>query len=109
MSVRNEEVDIGRRHEAQRVYRKQLMYYTISHSFIDIPGIIVSCSFPQTLKEEKNSPLNKTPHNPDSQSSPRLCIYLLSQTADHLESIPIFKQSLVTGVVLRAEPFSLAF
>ena len=32
-----------------------------------------------------------------------------SQTADHLESIPIFKQRLETGVVLPAEPFSLAF
>jgi hypothetical protein len=34
---------------------------------------------------------------------------VLSRTTDHLESIPIFKQRLETGVVLRAEPFSLAF
>ena len=94
-------VDIGRRHKAQRVYRKQLMYYTISHSFIGIPGIIVAYSFPPDpfYLKEKKTPLNKAPHNPDFQSSLRLCIYLLSQTADHLESIPIFKQRLVTGVV----------
>ena len=29
--------------------RKQLVYYTISRAFINIPGIIVSYSFPQTL------------------------------------------------------------
>jgi hypothetical protein len=66
---------------------------------VDIPGIIVSYSFPQILYT----------HNPDSQFSPRSCIFVLSQTADHLESIPIFKECLETGVVLRAEPFSLAF
>jgi hypothetical protein len=42
----NEEVDIGRRHEAHRLYGKQIVYYTISRAFIDIPGIFVSCSFP---------------------------------------------------------------
>ena len=83
----NEEVDIGRRHEVQRVYRKQLMYYTISHAFIDIAGIIVSYSFLQTfVLKRKETPLDKTAHNPDSQSWPRLCIYLISQTADHLQA-----------------------
>jgi hypothetical protein len=66
-----------------------------SFCFIDI---IVSYRFPQNFTANKCS-----------QSSPRLCIYLLSQTADHLESIPIFKQRLVTGVVLQVDPFSLAF
>jgi hypothetical protein len=78
---------------------------------VDIPGIIVSYSFPQILctQKKRNPPFNKAPHNPDSQFSPRSCIFVLSQTADHLESIPIFKERLETGVVLRAEPFSLAF
>jgi len=43
----NEEVDIGRRHEAARLYGKQFIYYTISRTFIDIHGISVSYSFPQ--------------------------------------------------------------
>lgn len=34
---------------------------------------------------------------------------LLSQTAYHVESIPIFKPRLATGVIPRAVPFSLAF
>jgi hypothetical protein len=42
----NEEVDIGRRHEAARLYGKQFIYYTISRPFIDINGIIVSYSSP---------------------------------------------------------------
>jgi hypothetical protein len=44
------------RHEAQRLYEKQFMYYTISRAFIGIPGIIVSYSFPHTLvaKRKKN-------------------------------------------------------
>jgi len=37
----NEEIDIGRRHKAHRLYGKHLMYCTISRAFIDIPGIIV--------------------------------------------------------------------
>ena len=45
----NEEVDIERRHEVQHLYGKRFVYYTISHAFIDILGIIVSYSFPQTL------------------------------------------------------------
>ena len=44
------EVVIRRRHEAQRLYRKQLMYYTISRAFIGIPGIILLYSFLQTAK-----------------------------------------------------------
>ena len=41
----NGELVIGSRHEAHRIYGKQLMYYTISRAFIDIPGIIVLYSF----------------------------------------------------------------
>jgi hypothetical protein len=68
--------------------------------FIDI---IVSYGLPQNLIVNKYS-----------QSSPRLCIYLPSQTADHLESIPIFKQRLETGVYLETRcmavwPRSLKF
>jgi hypothetical protein len=37
----NGEFVIGNRYEAHLLYRKQLMYYTISRAFIDIPGIIV--------------------------------------------------------------------
>jgi len=55
----NGEVVIGSRHEAHRIYGKQLMYYTISRAFIGIPSIIVSYSFPHTLysnkKRRKNS------------------------------------------------------
>ena len=36
----NREVAIGSRHEAHRLYGKQLTYYTINRAFIDIPGII---------------------------------------------------------------------
>ena len=75
-------------------------------SLVSLYPIVFSRSF--VLKKIK-TPVDKTLHNPDSQSSPRLCIYLLSQTANHLESVPIFNQRLETGVVLRAEPFSLAF
>jgi hypothetical protein len=66
---------------------------------IDIPGIIVLYSFPRILcAQKKRKPsFTKAPHNPDSQFSPRSCIFVLSQTADHLESIPIFKQHLETG------------
>ena len=32
---------IRSRHETHRIYGKQLVYYTISRAFIDIPGIIV--------------------------------------------------------------------
>ena len=61
---------------------KQFMYYTISRAFLDIPCIIVSYSFPQTLsaQKEKNPPTppnspttKKTPHNANSQAWPRLC------------------------------------
>ena len=48
-TTRDKEVDIGRGHEVQRLYRQQLMYYIISRAFIDIPGIIISYSFPQYL------------------------------------------------------------
>jgi hypothetical protein len=48
-TTENREVDMGSRHEAQRIYRKQLMYYTISRAFIVISGIVVSYSFPQVL------------------------------------------------------------
>lgn len=41
----NEEADIGRRHEVQRLYTKQFLYYMMIYVFIDISGIIVSCSF----------------------------------------------------------------
>jgi hypothetical protein len=47
-TTRDEE-DIGRGHEAQRLYRQQLMYYTISRTFIGTPSIIVSYGFPQYL------------------------------------------------------------
>lgn len=78
---------------------------------LDIPGIMVLYSFPQIhyTQKKRNPPFNKTPHNPDCQFSPRSCIFVLFQKANHLESIPIFKQHLETGVVLRAETFSLAF
>ena len=47
----NEEIDIESRHEAHRLYGKQLMYSIISRAFIDIPGIIVLyIQFPQTPK-----------------------------------------------------------
>src|SRR5580658_9776142 len=36
----NEEIDIGRRHGAERLYRKELVYCTISHAHIGIPGIL---------------------------------------------------------------------
>ena len=48
-TTRDEEVDIGRGHEAQRLYRQQLMYYIISRAFIGIPSLIVSYGFPQYL------------------------------------------------------------
>jgi len=41
-------VVIGSRHEAHRIYGKQLI--TISRAFIDIPDIIVLYSFPRLLK-----------------------------------------------------------
>ena len=34
-------VVIGSRHEAHRIYGKQLMYYTISRVFIGIPSVII--------------------------------------------------------------------
>jgi hypothetical protein len=39
----------------------------------------------------------------------RIYIYLPSQRADHLKSIPIFKDRLESSIVLRADPSSLAF
>jgi len=36
---RSGEVDIGREHEVQSLYRQQLMYYTISYMFV---GILIS-------------------------------------------------------------------
>ena len=105
-------VDLSQRggRYGQCVYRKQLMYYTIRHSYIDIPAIIVSYSFPQTLctkKKRKNS-LNKTSHNPDSQSSPRLK-YLPHFLNGRSPSKHSYLQTVSCGVVLRAEPSSLAF
>jgi hypothetical protein len=41
----NGEVVIKSRHKAHCIYGKQLIYYTISRVFIDIPGIIVLYSF----------------------------------------------------------------
>jgi hypothetical protein len=35
----NEEVNIRRRHEAERLYQKELVYYIISHAYTSIPGI----------------------------------------------------------------------
>jgi len=63
----NEEVVIESRHEAQRLYKKQIIYYTISRAFISIPSIIVSYSFPTPFvakrKEEKTP--NNTLRNPN--------------------------------------------
>jgi hypothetical protein len=53
----NEEVGIGRRHEAHRLYGKQFVYYTISRAFIDIPSILVSCSF---VAKRKQKPKGRT-------------------------------------------------
>ena len=66
---------------------------------VDIPGIMVLYSFPQIhyTQKKRNPPFNKAPHNPDCQFSPRSCIFVLFQKANHLESIPIFKQHLETG------------
>ncbi len=53
---------------------------------------------------------SKTPQQTNApRSSPRLYIYLLFQTANYLESVPIFNQCLEIGVALQVEPFSLAF
>ena len=54
------------------------MYYIICCAFIGIPGIIVSYSFPKTLRSQKKE--LKT------QTSSRLCIHLrlLSYTTDSL-------------------------
>jgi hypothetical protein len=35
----NKEIDIGRRHGAERLYRKELVYCTISHAHTSIPGL----------------------------------------------------------------------
>jgi hypothetical protein len=53
----NKEVDIGKRHEAQRLYGKQFVYYTIRLAF-NIPSIIVSCNFSQALcsKRKEKAP-----------------------------------------------------
>jgi hypothetical protein len=69
----NGEVVIRSRHEAHRLYQKQLMYYTISRVFIDIPGIIVLYSFPRLLKQtfQKNEKY-QTPHDAEGQFSPCL-------------------------------------
>jgi hypothetical protein len=42
----NGEDVIGSRHEAHRLYGKQSRYYTISRTFIGIPGAIVLLNFP---------------------------------------------------------------
>jgi hypothetical protein len=66
---------------------------------VDIPGIIVLYNFPQFLytQKKRNPPFNRAPHNSDSQFSPRSCILVISQTADHLESISFSKRHLETG------------
>jgi hypothetical protein len=42
----------GKRWKAERLYRKQFVYYT-SRTFINTPSIIVSYSFPQALYNKK--------------------------------------------------------
>ena len=60
----NEEVVIEIRREAQRLYEKQFMYYTISRAFIGIPSIILSYSFPHILySKKKRRTANNMPHN----------------------------------------------
>lgn len=38
----NADIVTGSKHEAHRIYGKQLIYYKISHAFIGIHGIIIS-------------------------------------------------------------------
>lgn len=79
----NEKIDIRSRHEAQRLFGKQMVHYTISRAFL---GILVLYIFPFVEKRKEEKPVNKALHNPDSRSSSRLCIHLrlLYQTADSL-------------------------
>jgi hypothetical protein len=59
-TAENGEVVIESRHEAHGINGKQLMYYTISRAFINIPGIIVLYSSPSILFQNKLHPPNQT-------------------------------------------------
>jgi hypothetical protein len=75
----NKEVNIGKRPKAQRLYRKQFVYYTISHAFTDILVLLYHIVFSRSfVLKRKEKTLNKTSHNPNSQFLPRLAYIFTS-------------------------------
>jgi hypothetical protein len=90
---RSGEVVIGSRHEAHRIYRKQLMYYTITACSLTSLVSLYCTVFPPSFS--KINPPNQN-NNADSQYSCLcICIFLLSQRGycpvEHLDHPIVYK------------------
>jgi hypothetical protein len=59
------------RHEAQLLYRKQLVYYTMCYTLTWYSWYHSIVQFsPALCSKKKKKPLNKTPHNPEPSPRP---------------------------------------